>query len=805
MRCLLTNRPTGVWAAALFLIVASVFAGQVAQYRVQPVYAPPLDRPPLSVSRENLPRGASGALPSFDGERFYVNFAAAVEGATSEEAIRGLANQLLKALKWERKPEEITLARKATSKGAQPEIVDRWLTEHQAETTKRLTGKIGKLSTSTQSEIEKRNNEMKARAAASHEVMVFEQRVNGVPIDNSGIVAVIQQGKGLTSLAGRVFNKVEIGNRKGLSEAEAVKASEAYVAKSTKLAKEPPPKPELVIFPYGKAMLYAWRMDVAAEEGSYRLWLNAQTGKVLQLEPLFAADSATGLVFNPDPTAGTTEQGFEVDPPAEAGANYRLNLASRETLSNLGADGQGTSIASVASGSGSANFNVSPINGTVVDRTSSANYNTLFQQVNAFSWVYASTKLFQSLGSQTFPSMAVTVNSNNPCGFGINNSCGGGNQVSFGIGQAAVSNSTSVNDVFNSAIDATVVVHEWGHNMNRLQFAVGGGTFTGAIDEGLADFWAAAAFNNTVFGNWWGHNRAAPVQSGFVPRQVDPLDAFPSHRTLCGQCAEAHADGQIVNWALWNTRTGLNNLSGLGTLVIDIELVKALTTAGVGITNGNADKQVHDSYLDLLQQLSGQFGSVSDINKLFAGFARAGIFLSERDGVIDIDDDYLARGSATGPTFTVWTGRNYNFTGLNVNANQNLFNTKFTIEVANDAAFTVQHVSSGVLTGVPAGPGNVPTATWQLPASDWNNLKGENYLYYKVTTTDDAGANSRSSLSPGNGFMTNVPPPSATINESGQCECTCSGAAPGGGGSTPWIMLAPLAIAFFWRRRLRTA
>jgi hypothetical protein len=213
---------------------------------------------------------------------------------------------------------------------------------------------------------------------------------------------------------------------------------------------------------------------------------------------------------------------------------------------------------------------------------------------------------------------------------------------------------------------------------------------------------------------------------------------------------------------------------------------------------------VHDSYLDLLQQLSGQFGSVSDINKLMAGFARAGIFLSERDAVIDIDDDYLARGSATGPTFTVWTGRNYNFTGLNVNANQNLFNTKFTIEVANDAAFTVQHVSSGVLTGVPAGPGNVPTATWQLPASDWNNLKGGNYLYYKVTTTDDAGGNSRSSLAFGNGFMTNVPPPSATINESGQCECTCSGAAPGGGGSTPWVMLAPLAIAFIWRRRLRT-
>ena len=149
MRCLLTNRPTGVGAAALFLIVASVFAGQVAQYRVQQVYAPPLDRPPLSVSRENLPRGASGALPSFDGEHFYVNFTAAVESATSEEAIRGVANQLPKALNWQRKPEEITLARKATSKGAQPEIVDRWLTEHQAETTKRLTGKLGKLSTST--------------------------------------------------------------------------------------------------------------------------------------------------------------------------------------------------------------------------------------------------------------------------------------------------------------------------------------------------------------------------------------------------------------------------------------------------------------------------------------------------------------------------------------------------------------------------------------------------------------------------------------------------------------------------------
>ena len=376
--------------------------------------------------------------------------------------------------------------------------------------------------------------------------------------------------------------------------------------------------------------------------------------------------------------------------------------------------------------------------------------------------------------------------------------------MTFGIGQATISNSTSANDLFNSAIDATVVVHEWAHNLSRLQIAVGGGTLNSALDEGHSDFWAATTFSNPVFGAWWGHNSAAPFQNGFAPRAADSLDAFPSHRTLGG--TDPHADGQVIDWALWQTRTGLNNLSVLGTLVTNIDLLKSMAAAGVGVLNGSQAKRVHDSFLDVLKQMTVQFGTASDINKLLAGFALAGLFLSERDAVIDINDDYLARGSATGPTFTVWTGRNYEFNADESVSTTNNFNTKFTVEVANDAAFTVNHVSSGVQAGVANSPAGVPTATWTLPTSDWNNLKTGSQLFYKVTTTDNVGGNLRSSLAPGNAFIVSVNVPSATINESGQCECTCSGAAkPLGEARFPWVMLAPLAVAFCWRRRLKWA
>lgn len=780
------------------LIALGVFAAQQAEYRVKPVLPPPLKRPAAKAVRENLPKGAMGILPTFDGEQFHINLPGG-EPRMSEALARQVITQISKAVGWNRSPEELRVIGRELPRPPAAKAVDQQVRQAIEQTNKQVSGRLGRLDKATQKSIEQRANEAKGMMMRAQEVIAFDQRFQGARIELARVQAIYQQGRGLVAVTGRLFADVRPSNRASLNEAQGVEAARAYVSRYTKLAGEQPGGAELVILPYGDAMKFAWRVDVAAEEGTYRLWLDAESSGVLQLEPLFSSVSASGLVFNPNPP--TTEvRSFEVNPAS--GGNYSLAMTSLLTEHNSGADGTTGDLTLAAGTSTSADFNVAPINGTVVERTNQTNYNSRFQEVNAYAWIYKNLKDVQSWGGRTFPSaMTVRVNHNDPCSFGINNSCAnwGSNTLEFGIGQATVSTSTSTNDVFNSALDATVLAHEFGHLVNHRQMSPN--SPTRALDEGLADFWAATINNTDTFGAWWAHNSSTPVQTGWVPRQAESQDVFPEHRA--GGNAESHADGQMINWALWSTRTGLNNQTVLGTLLINMNLLKALTTAG-GIANGNTDQTVHDSYLNLLQHLMLQFTG-SNANKLLAGFARAGLCLSERDAIIDIDDDYLARSSTTGPTFTVFGGRDYQFNASQAAVSGNFFNTRFRVEVANDAAFTTNHLTSAWLTTI-AVVGGVPLATWTLPAADWNTVKPGTALYYRVTTTDASGENSRVSTSPGNGAFT-VPPPSATINESGQCEqpqCQqrqCSVAGPAG--SFPWILLLPLLAAYLWRRHIK--
>ena len=778
-----------------FVVVCSfadVAAVQETEYRVKPVYPPPLERPELRVVLDSLPQGATGALPTFDGESFHINLSARGEARISEREVRNVINQVLRALAWKRDPKELQSLKRVTLPAASGEFIERETQEGLEKTKRRLSGELGPLSESTEKAVEELANELREEALRSKEIFVYEQRFRDVRLENSGVEGIWIEGRGLVAVTGRVFNWVKIDNQRKLSEKEAVKVARSHVGRTTKVLDRPVPKPELVILPYGKTMRYAWRLDVAAEEGSYRLWLDAARGTVLQLEPLFWFDSGEGLVFDPDPMTGTNVLNFELDGPT--GGQYQLLLTGEVNENNDGADGATGDLTIADAGTGTADFNVPPINSTVVQRVSDAGYNSRFQEVNGYAWVYWDALLMEALGSQSLPSFTVTVNYN------ADNAWGGGGSITLGAGSGTLNGSTSASALYNTAIDATVVTHELGHTLTPEQMAVSGGTLTYAMSEGLSDFWAATIHNTPIVAGWSAQNRGAPVQTGSIPREAEALDVFPEHRSYS---TSGHADGQIVNWALWSTRTGLNNLSALGALLIDIHLLDALTTSGVGVLSGTTDKRVHDSYLDLFQQLGTTFGTSSSIHKLLSGFARAGIHLSERDAVIDIDDDYLARGSATGPTFTIWTGRDYQFSGETAVA-ANVFNTRFEVEAANDAAFAVNLVSSGVLAGVTVSAEGVPVATWTLPTSDWNTLKAGDFLYYRVTTTDDAGGNSRISTSPGDGFIASVTPARAVINESGVCECTCAASAStSGASSVAWIMLVPPIVALVWRLQLR--
>jgi hypothetical protein len=335
-----------------------------------------------------------------------------------------------------------------------------------------------------------------------------------------------------------------------------------------------------------------------------------------------------------------------------------------------------------------------------------------------------------------------------------------------------------------------------------MQFGFGGGQLTGALDEGLSDFWACSVYTTDLMGGWTARNCNDATQRGGLPRRADPKDVFPDHFNTGGE-TEAHSSGQIVCWANWSARSGMNELISYGTLNLSLSLMKATTSAGIGVLNNGSAKSIHDSYQDLLRQLVMLNYNSRLVHKILAGYARAGIFLSPEEAIIDINDSYLDRNSATGPVFTIWTGEDYTFNGDNVITTGALPNNrKYKIDIANDKDFNVNLSSSGVML---LGPNDTQgTTIWEMPAAMWKILKSGDCIYYRVRTWNGNGGNERLSWYPGQIFMglgVYVPYGKASINSSGQKDSSCSASASTAQSALALIPIVPLGLLIFYRRK----
>ena len=788
----------GVLPCILLFGVSLVYAQQPpapSYYQINAVYLPPEVRPDVNYSKDQLKFSkAGGDLPAKEGENFALNLSG--EQLSSQNDAARVVSSFLSSL---RSPlvvdKDLKLNKNVSLRRGDKGFIDQQVKVGTDSGKQKVNKQFKGPAKSSENMVDEFSNDINAQSTSSVTVHRFDQYFQNTRIDNTAIVVINRGANKSATIQGKFYNNVAPANKGTLAFKEALKRAMAEVRKNNNKykgeLKATESLQEKVLLPYADSFRYAWKSQIVAD-GPYDIWIDAENGSVLQLLPaFFFADNASGLAFNPDPGAGTKVMTFEVDAPANG--QYTLRLAGVVTLSNSGSDGT-TGIVTIAdNGSGSADFNVAPINGTVVERTNQAGYNGQSQQVNIYAHIFNERRTYMALGSQDFGVVNVTFN--NP----------GGNAFccppSFHIGTATLSSSTSCNEVFNSGIDATVIAHEFGHRLNGLQFGVGGGTIHGALNEGMADFWACTNFNTDTFGGWWGHNCPTPVQSGWTPRQSEPLDIFPDRNSLSGASNEIHSAGQIISWAMWSARQGMNEVTNLGTLSINLNTIKAMTTAGIGVSASTSDKGTHDAYLDLLRQLAPLYDRSRLIHKLLAGYARAGIFLAEKDAVVDINDSYLDRASATGPVFTVWTGRDFTFSGSNVNTSTQPFNTQFMVEVANDEAFTTNLISSTWLSGVVAGAGG--SASWTLPVSDWNTLKTGDNLFYRVTTKDAGGGNVRESWNPGNGFLLSVPHGKAAINGTGSKDCSCSASAAPSNSPAALLTILPLALLIAYRTRLR--
>lgn len=770
------------------------------------IIPPPLPKYPVRTDVKKLPQGFRMRAPKYDGQKFLIT--AKLPEKMSEAALIKTTNTLLLPLGFTRSSKEIVFVERFTQKTAEMDALEEKLKEGLEQAKKQIQEEFAKaeLESGAKDHLKKIEEDIRANGTQQTYVDVFEQQIDGVPIDNTGIQVIQRIKEGSVSFSGRLFNQVQIDNKPKLSPDEAIEKSHDQFQEITKIKDTILSKLKLVILPYGKVFKYAYRFIRGTEEMSYQVHVDAENGKILQLIPLFSTVDAKGAVFDFNPDGNVETWPFGID--AASGGNYSLRLTGALICYNEGGDGHGSTELTIPSASASPDyFDTAPYNETSnVEDANGANYNTYFQQINGYAWVSSDLLAWNDiLGGESFDEIDIYVNDPNVFGWGMNNA--GANYYSlrmeFGIGSATANNDT--NGLFNTAIDGTVICHEFGHltHHNQVRADAVVGTQIGAFKEGFADYWAATNCNTNLIAEWCAQNWTES-EGGSLPRRINATDVFPEHRHTYG--TGSYADGQTQAYALWSCRQGLAQhyaSEGLARLFFDMNLLDALINYGDGLPyDSTTDEELHTHFYDLLEKITTVYDGISSngtYNKVAAGFARAGLFLAAQDAVIDITDDFLNRNDTAGPIFEIWTGRDYGFDGSG-NADETLadFNQEYQVKVANNDGFSLNVRESDWQGGVVDG-----YATYILPVADWNAVKGGNKLYYKVETRQTGGGSERSSIDPG-GVFSGFDPPYAVINESGEGVCPCTPASVAGGGNRfAWVMLIPIVLGLFWRYRMK--
>lgn len=773
------------------LLLSLAANAQEARYNVEILELDPPERKELDVSVGRLPLGAGGAVPTTDGAPFALVLSSEKAVASDQEEVEALLDELLPALGWDGVAAELELEVKADPLALpDAEALKREQAAGLSAMKSALTDKLGELSDELLAGLDEAADQTWAQVWQDDTHWFFAQTLDGVRCEGMG-VSLITDGRTARALSGALYTDLSTSNKMAVDLERALVIAEDYVGEYTRVVEVDVETAEAVVVADGDTLRFAWRMDVETMDGPYRVWVDAETLDPLQVLPLFMSVSASGLAFDYSPNEGTASFGFEID--AASGGVYRLGLSGEIVFTSSGADGTAGALELTDDGSGSANFDVSPYNATSNVTDPAANgYNPWFQHVHSYAWVYDLIDFYEIRGSEDLPTINATINDDDPCGFGPDNACGWKGNLIMGAGLTGAGTSTN-----NAALDATVLVHEFGHGVHYVQTEVTTGVVNFSASEGLSDYWSMSRTGQDTFGAYWGQN-GAPVQTGWTPRQAEAQDVWPDHLTLGGN--ESHANGQMLAWALWSTRAELMARNPLGAYATDMYLLKALRKAGVGQQNTTVQKRVHDAFIAILTNMLTEAGSGQDAQDILAGFARAGLFTDDRVAIVSISDDYLSSTATTPPTFTVWTGRDWTWNGNNTQAS-NAWNTHWVVEVATDTGFTTGLISSGDQTALDTT--RVPTGSWTMPAADWDTLRASaTRFYYRVTTTDDAGANERVSTSWG---AVTLPPNVAYINAAGEmpgCCDSCSSAGRKRGGAA--LVSVAAALALLRRRRERT-
>lgn len=615
----------------------------------------------------------------------------------------------------------------------------------------------------------------------------------------------------------------------------------------------------------------AWiRADDALAESPFRL------RKILKLLPL-DADAQPGSVegrgrsWQSDPGSGRTPlRSFDVDAPAtDAPRPYdlrRFGFVERLALPDFGA-GQEVSIPDlITDQQGSyVDFGLSRINEGA--RAACAKGNDFhFQQVNFYAtlhnhWRHAITHGIYAPFPATAWKPGLEV---------IGAGCNASPSMEMGACQgyydtACPDFSTGGNEpenYLNFAHDATIVGHEVAHRAiqrythDRPPDWCGSVSCTLPLGWGLfhdlADAWADHIENTNCTGGWVAKNLGGINASfgcqgtrghdadGRLPRlhevslpfnPASPGNHFPEGRGHPWRPPNNYMDMQIPAAALWQVREGMRSLEPVsGGVQYFVRFAHALRNTGfLGADIGDSDRAAYRYLHDLLLEMLNQWGAPllqssnesapqgdRTINKVLAGFARAGLFaipvecLDESvltastrycasgtngaDAIIDVDDgdasddvtaggrlhperDYLRVGGPA-PLFHIWTGAAYRFRTADGRARPvsgtAVCNSKFFVEVSPDESFASPKTVRSAWVGVNTDNDNATSpacyGTWRPTLAQWMQLQQAGVgkrLYYRARTDNAAATNARWSDRPAGGLWV-VPPPYTLLTVSGK-------------------------------------
>jgi len=383
--------------------------------------------------------------------------------------------------------------------------------------------------------------------------LTYRQFYNNLPVFNEQLKVSVNKNLQVTQVSSDV-EPVGAGSKSGFdtkigsSEAEAIKAAVAAV-KATDAPTNPPKAEAGIITSKSADAATVYRVTFSTRNpgAAWVVLVDAKTLEVLSVRNVARYAVGRGMVFKPNPIVSSGLATFKDNNNANSIALNKQRVSV--VLQDL--DNSGTLSGTYATTKPTRTFKRALSKTRVFNFLRSDNR---FEEVMAYHYVTEPSRYIQSLGfdmKSIFDGRALPIDVNFA---NIENAFFDPLEKQLLFGNGGV----------DTAEDATVIVHEFGHALLDHQapnFDTGNGyTEGGAIHEGFGDYLAASFFAGTGFrkGEWsaflgsWFATGIPELNAGATPPHLRSMVNTKRYPENLDEMGEPHNNGEIWSATLWD-------------------------------------------------------------------------------------------------------------------------------------------------------------------------------------------------------------------------------------------------------------